>query len=136
MLAASPRSERMPEFTLSGNIVDLHRRHIFPGTIAVERGRIAAVREEPGRTFNSFILPGFIDAHVHIESSMMIPSEFARLAVRHGTVATVSDPHEIANVCGMKGVEYMIANGKEVNFKFFFGAPSCVPATTFETAGA
>jgi adenine deaminase len=82
-----------------------------------------------------FILPGFIDAHVHIESSMLIPSEFARLAVVHGTVATVSDPHEIANVCGMAGVEYMIKNGKTVPFKFYFGAPSCVPATTFETAG-
>ncbi len=83
-----------------------------------------------------FILPGFIDAHVHIESSMLIPSEFARLAVVHGTVATVSDPHEIANVCGMAGVKYMIENGKTVPFKFYFGAPSCVPATTFETAGS
>ena len=83
-----------------------------------------------------YILPGFIDAHVHIESSMLIPSEFARLAVVHGTVATISDPHEIANVCGMKGVEYMIDNGKTVPFKFNFGAPSCVPATSFETAGA
>ncbi|MGZ3952880.1 MAG: adenine deaminase, partial [Flavisolibacter sp.] len=83
-----------------------------------------------------FILPGFIDSHVHIESSMLIPSEFARLAVVHGTVGTVSDPHEIANVCGMKGVEYMIDNGKTVPFKFNFGAPSCVPATSFETAGA
>lgn len=84
----------------------------------------------------AFILPGFIDAHVHIESSMLIPSEFARLAVVHGTVSTVSDPHEIANVCGMKGIEYMIENGQTVPFKFNFGAPSCVPATTFETAGA
>ncbi len=84
----------------------------------------------------SFILPGFIDAHVHIESSMLIPSEFARLAVVHGTVATVSDPHEIANVCGIAGVEFMIKNGNTVPFKFYFGAPSCVPATTFETAGA
>ena len=83
-----------------------------------------------------YILPGFIDAHVHIESSMLVPSEFARLAVVHGTVATVSDPHEIANVCGMKGVEFMIENGKTVPFKFNFGAPSCVPATIFETAGA
>ena len=83
-----------------------------------------------------FILPGFIDSHIHIESSMLIPSEFAKLAVVHGTVATVSDPHEIANVCGMKGVEFMIENGNTVPFKFNFGAPSCVPATTFETAGA
>ena len=83
-----------------------------------------------------YILPGFIDSHVHIESSMLVPSEFARLAVVHGTVATVSDPHEIANVCGMEGVEFMIENGKTVPFKFNFGAPSCVPATIFETAGA
>jgi len=81
-------------------------------------------------------MPGFVDAHVHIESSMMVPSEFARLAVLHGTVATVSDPHEIANVCGMEGIRFMINNGDRVPFKFFFGAPSCVPATTFETAGA
>ena len=80
--------------------------------------------------------PAFIDAHVHIESSMLVPSEFARLAVTHGTVATVSDPHEIANVMGIEGVKYMIENGKTVPFKFFFGAPSCVPATTFETSGA
>ena len=85
---------------------------------------------------DQFLIPGFIDSHVHIESSMLVPSEFAKLAVVHGTVATISDPHEIANVCGMKGVEFMIANGKTVPFKFHFGAPSCVPATIFETAGA
>ena len=83
-----------------------------------------------------YILPGFIDAHVHIESSLLIPSEFARLAVVHGTIATVSDPHEIANVCGLPGVEFMIRNGSTVPFYFNFGAPSCVPATRFETAGA
>ncbi len=84
----------------------------------------------------NYILPGFVDAHIHIESSMLVPSEFARLAVTHGTVATVSDPHEIANVLGVQGVEFMIENGKKVPFKFNFGAPSCVPATTFESAGA
>ncbi len=83
-----------------------------------------------------FILPGLIDAHVHIESSMLVPSEFARLAVVHGTVATVSDPHEIANVLGIAGVDYMVENGKTVPFKFYFGAPSCVPATAFESSGA
>lgn len=82
-----------------------------------------------------YIMPGFVDAHIHIESSMLIPSEFARLAVVHGTVATVSDPHEIANVLGEEGVYYMIGNGSKVPFKFYFGAPSCVPATAFETAG-
>jgi adenine deaminase len=83
----------------------------------------------------SAAVPGFVDAHVHVESSMLIPSEFARLAVTHGTVATVSDPHEIANVLGVEGVEFMIANGKQTPFHFYFGAPSCVPATVFETAG-
>ncbi len=122
-------------FTLSGNIVDVVTRRIFPGEVSVENGRIKAVRE--CSTDNDFfIMPGFIDAHIHIESSMLIPSEFARLAVVHGTVGTVSDPHEIANVLGIAGVKYMIENGKKVPFKFFFGAPSCVPATKFETAGA
>src|SRR5690606_19395822 len=102
--------------------------------ITVENRRITAIRKISDAP-SDFILPGFIDAHVHIESSMLVPSEFARLAVVHGTVATVSDPHEIANVCGMEGVEYMINDGKQVDFKFYFGAPSCVPATPFETAG-
>jgi len=121
-------------FFVTGQYVDILQREIYPARITVENRRIAAVQrvdEAP----QQFLLPGFIDAHVHVESSMLVPSEFARLAVVHGTVATVSDPHEIANVCGMQGVEYMIDNGKQVNFKFYFGAPSCVPATPFETAG-
>lgn len=126
----------MPEFQLSANIVDLHHRRIFAGTVAVADGKIAAVREESGARYDHFILPGFIDAHVHIESSMMIPSEFARFAVRHGTVATVSDPHEIGNVLGLDGVRLMIENGKQTPFKFHFGVPSCVPATGYETSGA
>ncbi len=124
------------QFTIQGNLVDIQQRKIYPATITVENGRITSITESPELKTDNYILPGFIDAHVHIESSMLVPSEFARLAVVHGTVATISDPHEIANVCGMKGVEYMIANGKTVPFKFYFGAPSCVPATTFETAGA
>jgi adenine deaminase len=125
-------------FSVTGNLVDVHQKKIYPAKITVEGERIQSI-EPFDPAMNQplhYILPGFIDAHVHIESSMLIPSEFARLAVVHGTVATVSDPHEIANVCGMKGVEYMIENGKTVPFKFNFGAPSCVPATTFETAGA
>lgn len=125
-------------FSVKGNLVDVHQKKIYPAEIFVEEERITTIKhlEHQKSNFEYFILPGFIDAHVHIESSMLIPSEFARLAVVHGTVATVSDPHEIANVCGMKGVEYMIENGKTVPFKFNFGAPSCVPATIFETAGA
>ncbi len=125
----------LPSFSVSGNVVDLVRGEIFPGTVEVAEGRIARVRRDSGN-YGTFLLPGFIDAHVHVESSLLIPSEFARLAVVHGTVATVSDPHEIANVLGVEGVRYMIENGKRVPFKFHFGAPSCVPATEFETAGA
>lgn len=125
----------MQEFTISGNIVDVVKKKIFPGTVTVRNGNIASITPSED-IFTTYILPGFIDAHVHVESSMLIPSEFARLAVPHGTVATVSDPHEIGNVLGIEGVRYMIRNGSKVPFHFFFGAPSCVPATSFETAGA
>ena len=120
---------------LKGNIVDIKNRKIFKGEITIIDGLISAIEEKPCIE-NHFILPGFVDAHIHIESSMLVPSEFAKIAVNHGTVATVSDPHEIANVLGIKGVEFMIENGKKTPFKFNFGAPSCVPATPFESAGA
>lgn len=123
-------------FSLSGLLVDPLNRRTIHGTLHVRDGRIASITPLPGECVGPVIMPGFVDAHVHVESSMLIPSEFARLAVVHGTVATVSDPHEIANVLGVEGVRYMIANGKQVPLKLYFGAPSCVPATTFETAGA
>ncbi|MBO9657598.1 MAG: adenine deaminase [Chitinophagaceae bacterium] len=128
----------MPSFTITGNLVDIHQEKIYPAEINVTNGKIVSINELPSSSVDAsrYILPGFIDSHVHIESSMLVPSEFARLAAVHGTVGTISDPHEIANVCGMKGVEYMIENGNSVPFKFNFGAPSCVPATIFETAGA
>ena len=128
----------MSSFSISGNLADVHLQKIYAATITVENGIITAIEKISDEAYPSskFILPGFIDSHVHIESSMLVPSEFARMAVVHGTVATISDPHEIANVCGMEGVEFMIENGKTVPFKFNFGAPSCVPATVFETAGA
>jgi adenine deaminase len=130
----------MTSFKITGNIVDLFNQQIFYGEVNVQDGKITSVKPLPAINYQkatvNYILPGFIDSHVHIESSMLVPSEFAKLAVVHGTVATISDPHEIANVCGIAGVEYMIANGKTVPFKFHFGAPSCVPATIFETAGA
>ncbi|PSL48834.1 adenine deaminase [Chitinophaga niastensis] len=125
----------MNTFQISGNLVDILQQEIYPATLHIEGGYIRRI-ERNGNKYPNYLLPGFTDAHVHIESSMLIPSEFARLAVVHGTVATVSDPHEIANVMGVKGVEYMLENGKQVPFKFNFGAPSCVPATVFETAGA
>ena len=121
-------------FTLSGQIVDVVGSRIFPGSITVKDEKIVEITPLPSAE-RHFILPGFIDAHIHIESSMMPPSEFARIAVCHGTVATVSDPHEIANVMGVEGIDYMINSGKRGHFKFYFGAPSCVPATPFETSG-
>jgi len=122
-------------FKVSGNIVDIVNKEMFQGTITVEGNKIISLKKEQTAS-NKYIAPGFIDAHVHVESSMLLPSEFARLAVIHGTVATVSDPHEIANVLGIDGVKFMINNGDKVPFKFYFGAPSCVPATPFETSGA
>lgn len=126
----------MSIFSVSGNIVDIENQVIFPGTITVTNERISSVNREEGKEYDTYIMPGFIDSHIHIESSMLTPSSFARMAVVHGTVATVSDPHEIGNVLGVNGVNYMIEDGDKVPFKFFFGAPSCVPATPFETSGA
>lgn len=121
--------------TITGHIIDPLNRKSFDGTIEIIDGKIASVREHPVEP-GAYILPGFVDAHIHIESSMLTPYEFARMAMPHGTVATVSDPHEIANVCGMEGIRYMLENAKRSPLKFHFGAPSCVPATSFETAGA
>ena len=120
---------------LQGKIVDVVNKQVFKGEITITNGKITAIVPAQ-HDVNHYILPGFVDAHIHIESSMLVPSEFARIAVKHGTVATVSDPHEIANVLGVAGVRFMIENGKQVPFKFNFGAPSCVPATNFESAGA
>lgn len=125
----------MQTTTLQGQYVDILNKRIYPATVLIQEGMIVSITECTTAP-NQFILPGFIDSHVHIESSMLVPSSFARLAVVHGTIGTISDPHEIANVCGLEGVQYMIDNGKKVPFHFFFGAPSCVPATAFETAGA
>ncbi|MDB5235917.1 MAG: adenosine deaminase, partial [Hymenobacter sp.] len=126
-------------FSLIANVVDVFARSIQPAIILVEAGRIAAIAPTDDPTPDPalpYVLPGFVDAHVHVESSLLVPTEFARLAVTHGTVATVSDPHEIGNVLGVAGVEYMLENASHSPFKFCFGAPSCVPATPFETAGA
>ncbi len=120
---------------IQGNIVDVFNREVFPGKLRIENSKILEITKVNYKVEN-YILPGFVDAHIHIESSMLVPSEFAKIAVKHGTIATVSDPHEIANVLGVKGIDFMIKNGKTVPLKFNFGAPSCVPATSFETAGA
>jgi len=120
---------------IQGNIVDIDNKEIFKGEVQFENGKITAIRKS-NHTIEDYIIPGFVDAHIHIESAMLVPSEFAKIAVTHGTIATVSDPHEIANVLGVKGVDFMIENGKKVPLKFNFGAPSCVPASSFESAGA
>src|SRR5436190_24040337 len=123
---------------IKGQLVDIFNRRIYHAAIVVDQKKIISI--DPLTTdiddLAHYVIPGFTDAHVHIESSMLVPAEFAKLAVVHGTVSTISDPHEIANVCGLAGVEFMIENGNTVPFKFNFGAPSCVPATIFETAGA
>jgi len=120
---------------ISGNIVDVVNSTIYSGTLVIEGERIKDIIKED-KKYGTFIIPGLVDAHVHIESSMLVPAEFARIAVVHGTVATVSDPHEIANVLGVPGIDYMFESAKKTPFKFYFGASSCVPATLFETAGA
>jgi len=125
----------MKKFTIAGNIVDVLHRRIFPGTIYIQDGRIQTLVQDQGQ-YSQYILPGFVDAHVHIESSMLVPSEFARLATVHGTVASVSDPHEIANMLGLEGIRFMVNNALQTPFKIAFGFPACVPAIEFETAGA
>ncbi len=125
----------MTAFT--GRLVDIHQRRIYPARVVVERGIISRIEEVAEEAVEAgYLLPGFVDAHVHIESSMLPPAEFGRLATVHGTVATVSDPHEIANVLGEEGVSYMLEEARRSPLKCCFGAPSCVPATSFETAGA
>ena len=121
--------------TIKSNLIDIIAKEIYAAEVVIENNKIISITKI-SETLNTYILPGFVDAHVHVESSMLVPSEFARIAVTHGTVGTISDPHEIANVLGVAGVDYMIDNANQVPFHFYFGAPSCVPATNFETAGA
>ena len=130
-----PASRRDEPWTISGNLVDPLRRVIHPATLTIAGGRIASITDDSS-PHATWLLPGFVDAHVHVESSLLPPAEFARLAVAHGTVATVSDPHEIANVLGVPGVEFMLDDARQSPFTFHFGAPSCVPATPFDHAGA
>lgn len=119
---------------IEGNIVDIENRRIFPGVILIENGVIKSITEN-GNHYEYFIAPGFVDAHVHIESSMLIPSEFSKLAIQKGTVGVVSDPHEIANVLGKEGVRFMVEEAKKALVKIFFTIPSCVPATPFDCSG-
>ena len=122
-------------------ILDVLTDSVYPARITIEDGIFKQiipiqVTEETKIDVDGLLLPGFIDSHIHIESSMITPAQFARIAVRHGTTSVICDPHEIANVCGIEGIEFMIENAKTVPFNFYFTAPSCVPATGFETSGA
>lgn len=127
----------MKEKIVKGWLVDLFKKEIIPSEVIFSEDKILQINHlKESEVPLQYILPGFIDAHIHVESSMLSPFEFARIACNHGTIATISDPHEIANVCGMEGVRYMIVNSKNAPVKIFYGAPSCVPATSFETAGA
>lgn len=121
--------------SISANIVDVLNNEIYPAELNVENGKIKKITRT-NEAYDTFLIPGLIDSHIHIESSMLTPTEFARTAVRNGMVSVVADPHEIANVVGIKGIDFMIENGKKVPFKFYFSAPSCVPATEYETSGA
>jgi len=136
MTAGNLLIPQLSSMHLRGQIVDIPNERIFPGVIDIADGKIVSIREDETVTNPGYLCPGFIDAHVHIESSMLTPPEFARIAVAHGTVGTVSDPHEIANVLGLDGVRYMQKLAAQTPCKIHFGIPSCVPATNFETAGA
>ena len=124
------------EYIISGNLVDVHSQEVYPATITVKEGKISSIERVNGHIDNSqsFIMPGFIDSHCHIESSMLNPIEFGRNALNHGTLASVSDPHEIANVCGVEGLEYMCRCADKTPMKIFYTLPSCVPAVDFDTA--
>ncbi len=124
--------------TYKGHIVDVIGRQIFDGEVVVEGKRISEIRKcTIPADCKDYIMPGFIDSHVHIESSMMLPSEFARVAVEHGTIGAITDPHEIGNVLGEEGIDFMVKSSRQIRFNFCFGAPSCVPScgTDIETSG-
>ena len=127
----------MKHFIISGFIADVFNQTFFPGEITINNSRISDIqRKDKDKVDNVYILPGLIDSHIHIESSMLTPGQYSKLAVKHGVTAAIADPHEIANILGIEGIQFMIKNGRKVPFKFFFGAPSCVPATPFEINGA
>ncbi|MES2796932.1 MAG: adenine deaminase [Bacteroidota bacterium] len=123
---------------IQANYINILEREINFSQINIENGKIESIvtLQSGEKSGEFYILPGFVDAHVHVESSLLCPAQFARMAVVHGTVGTVSDPHEIANVLGIKGIVFMLENAAKVPFHFCFGASPCVPATNFETAGA
>lgn len=120
---------------IEGNIVDIDGKQIFPGTLFIENGRIVSIHKNPGKQYDFYIAPGFIDAHVHIESSMLTPIEFSKAVIKRGTIAIINDPHEIANVLGVEGVNFMVKNSRYAQIKIFFTIPSCVPSTPFDCSG-
>ncbi|OED30628.1 adenine deaminase [Methanosphaera sp. WGK6] len=120
---------------IKGNILNVFTNEIYPGEIEIEQGIIQSIKEV-NKDFNDIIVPGFIDSHIHIESSMVTPSRFSEVALKHGTTSIVADPHEIANVMGIDGINYMLEDAKHSPLNYYFSAPSCVPTTKFETSGA
>lgn len=120
---------------VEGNIVDIHKREIYPGIVEIDEAGIISDIRRNDKSYNTYLCPGFIDAHVHIESSMLIPEEFSKIVLAKGTIAIVTDPHEIANVMGKTGIQFMIENSREADLKIYFTIPSCVPATPFDCAG-
>ena len=123
------------EKVLTGNVVDVLAKDIYPGEVTIKDGKITSIKRIDGE-YDTYILPGFVDAHIHIESTLMTPENYARMAVENGVVAAICDPHEITNVLGIEGIDYMIDNSKKARFHFNFMLPSCVPSTNHETAGA
>ncbi|ASJ27636.1 adenine deaminase [Borrelia turicatae] len=121
----------MNSLLIKANYIDIVNKEIYPSHITIKNGTISNI-ERTNESLKDYVLPGFIDSHIHIESSLLIPSHFAHLVVQHGTVSTISDPHEIANVNGIDGINFMINNSNKIDFKIFFGAPSCVPALPLE----
>jgi adenine deaminase len=118
-----------------GNLVDVRRKRVFPARVSEKDGVITRVEETEGQ-FDGYLIPGLIDSHIHIESSLLCPSRFAEVVVPHGTTAVVAAPHEIANVLGLAGIEYMTRDSSTTPLRVYFTAPSCVPTTSLETSGA
>ena len=118
-----------------GNIYDIGSGKFVKGEIKIMGDRIIDILPT-SKSCSNYIIPGFIDSHIHIESSLLFPAAFSQIAITHGTVAAIADPHEIANVLGSEGIRLMKVNADQADLKFYFGAPPCVPATDFETSGA
>jgi adenine deaminase len=138
---AVARGPRKADLVLKGGrIVNVFSGEIYVADVAIYKGTVAGIGEYEGNKVidaaSKLILPGLIDSHVHLESSMLTPVEFAKAVLPNGTTAVVADPHEIANVLGKKGIAYILKASEGLPLDFYFMLPSCVPATSLETSGA